>query len=188
MVRFSAPERDIEQMLRFLSRRLPGGVHLVPLLAAHRDELRWRRTFRPLVNALRTSDTPMAWGIREAAPSASAAASGEHHPPRLITSRDPETAALVVDPDASQLITLALGPAEGAERRRDALLLVRDWDLEAGPSVDAALTERAEHARSAVERTARHLRRSAVREGGRWILGVNAPDASQKPELPAGRR
>jgi len=178
MVRFSATQSDIEQMLRFLTRRMPGGVRLVPLQAAHRDELRWRRTIRPLISALRNRDSTMAWGLRPGAHE-----HADNPLPRLTVTRDKHHGTMRIDPDTSQLITLVLGPAEGAERRRDSLLLVRDWDMEAGDDPDAALIERADEARSLVERTARHLRRNAVRESGRWI--VRAEDNTDATEAAA---
>jgi hypothetical protein len=166
MVRFSAPERDIEQMLRFLSRRMPAGVRMVPLQAGHRDALRWRRTVRPLIDSLRSEDGPISWGMR------TAPASGDPAH-RLTVREDEQTETLHVDPDASHLIGLNFGPAEGAERRRDALILVRDWDLEGGHSAEPDVVREADAARNLVERTARHLRRGAVRNDGRWILGEN---------------
>jgi hypothetical protein len=172
MVRFSASELDIEQMLRFLARRMPSGIRLVPLLARHRDDLRWRRTIRPLVTAMRTTDTPLAWGIRDApeAPETSSALS------LLSVEQDNKTGSLVVDPDESHLITLALGPAEGPERRREALLLMRDWDMEAGAEDDAKLARRADLARSLVDRCSRHLRRNASQENGRWVVAGKTRD------------
>jgi hypothetical protein len=166
MVRFSASEPDIELMLRFLARRMPSGIRLVPLLAKHRDDLRWRRTVRPLVNAMRATDTPLAWGIRDAPPPPETASALS----QLSVEQDNKTGALVVDPDESQLITLALGPVEGPERRREALLLMRDWDLEAGDEADSKLSARADLARSLVDRCSRHLRRNASQENGRWIV------------------
>ena len=172
MVRFSASERDIEQMLRFLARRMPTGIRLVPLLARHRDDLRWRRTIRPLVTALRTVDSPFAWGIRDApkTPEASSALS------QLSVEKDNKTGAFIVDPDESHLITLALGPAEGPGRRREALLLMRDWDMEADVEGGNELTQRADLARSLVDRCSRHLRRNASQENGRWIVSSEASD------------
>ncbi len=173
MVRFSASELDIEQMLRFLARRMPTGIRLVPLLARHRDDLRWRRSIRPLVTAMRTVDSPFAWGIRDASkktPEASSALS------QLSVEKDNKTGAIVVDPDESHLITLALGPAEGPERRREALLLMRDWDMEADIEGDSELSQRADLARSLVDRCSRHLRRNASQENGRWVVSCETKD------------
>lgn len=173
MVRFSASELDIEQMLRFLARRMPTGIRLIPLLARHRDDLRWRRTIRPLITAMRTTDTPLAWGIRDTPepPETSSALS------LLSVKQDDKTGTLVVDPDDSQLITLALGPVEGPERRREALLLMRDWDLEAAETQsDSRLSRRADLARSLVDRCSRHLRRNASQENGRWIVVEKTKD------------
>jgi hypothetical protein len=172
MVRFSASELDIEQMLRFLARRMPYGIRLVPLLAKHRDDLRWRRTIRPLVSALRAMDTPFAWGIRDAPESQETSSALS----QLSVEKDNKTGALVVDPDESHLITLAVGPAEGPERRREGLLLMRDWDLEAGDEGDSKLSKRADLARSLVDRCSRHLRRNASQEEGRWVVAEKTRD------------
>ncbi len=166
MVRFSASEPDIEQMLRFLARRMPSGIRLIPLLAKHRDDLRWRRTVRPLVNAMHATDTPLAWGIRDAPPPPEISSALSY----LCVEQDTKTGTLVVDPDESQLITLALGPVEGPDRRREALLLMRDWDLEAGAEAGSLLSARADLARSLVDRCSRHLRRNASQENGRWVV------------------
>jgi hypothetical protein len=172
MVRFSASELDIEQMLRFLARRMPSGIRLVPLLARHRDDLRWRRTIRPLVATLRNTDKPLAWGIRDAPldQETSSALS------LLSVEKDDKTGAITVDPDESHLITLALGPAEGSDRRREGLLLMRDWDLEADAEDDSSLAQRANLARSLVDRCSRHLRRNASQENGRWVVTGETKD------------
>ncbi len=173
MVRFSASETDIEQMLRFLARRMPDGIRLVPLLARHRDDLRWRRTVRPLVTAMRSTDAPLAWGIRDTPPPPETSSALS----LLNVTQDTKTGALTVDPDASQLITLALGPVEGGqERRREALLLMRDWDMEAGVGADSNLSARANLARSLVDRCSRHLRRNASQVNGRWIVTEKTKD------------
>ncbi|MBC8101330.1 MAG: hypothetical protein H7Z41_01915 [Cytophagales bacterium] len=174
MVRFSAAEADIEQMLRFLVRRMPSGIRLVPLQARHRDDLRWRRTIRPLVHALRATDGPIAWGLRDAPPGDTSRA-GMAAIPRLDAVQDPKTGTLTIDPDDSQLITLALGPAEGKSRRREALLLMRDWDVEADVEPDTPLARRADLARSLVDRCSRHLRRNAFQVEGRWLVGDTEP-------------
>ncbi|MES2459242.1 MAG: hypothetical protein V4671_01575 [Armatimonadota bacterium] len=151
---------------------MPDGIRLIPLLARHRDDLRWRRTIRPLVTAMRTKDTPLAWGIRDAPGTAETSSAVS----LLSVEKDNKTGSLVVDPDESQLITLALGPAEGPDRRREALLLMRDWDLEAGAEEDSKLSERADLARSLVDRCSRHLRRNASQENGRWVVFEKTKD------------
>lgn len=154
MVRFSAPPEEIAALLRFAARRLPNGMRLVPLSASNRDDLRFRRTSRPLLRALERSNASLLWGI---------CSSTEDETP-LAKQYATDSEQIQVDPEASRLIVLWLGPAEGPERRREGLLEVRDWLNAAG---DALLPE-SEAARDLVERCARRLRRRGVYENGRW--------------------
>ncbi len=154
MIRFSAGESEIQGLLRFLARRAPGGMLMTPLVAGSRDELRLRRTSRPLLERLAEDDGATAWGLRPAA--------DEGAP--LVAARN-GSGALHVDPEASRMIVLQLGPARGGERRRDGLLEARDPDEPPGRGAG-----RAPSARHLVERCARRIRRRGRLEGGRWHI------------------
>ena len=73
----------------------------------------------------------------------------------------------VVGRDRS-LIVLDLGPAEGLDRQREAILSVRDW-MEAGNGA-VELSPEAAFARHLIERCARSIRRRGGLEDGRWHL------------------
>lgn len=149
MIRFSAGEAEIEAILRFLARRMPGGLLTTPLVARSRDDLRFRRTTRPLLNRLREKDHAMSWGLRFGA---------EEKTP-VVVSRD-ASGRLQVDPEASRMIVLQLGPSRGTDRRRDGLLEARDF-------TDPPLSP---EPRDTVERCARRIRRRSVFQEGRWHL------------------
>jgi|GEM_PF-3368516 hypothetical protein len=195
MIRFSATELELEAMLRFLTRRIRdpqappdadgrrrGRLLLTPLTAADRDALRFRRTTRPLVNQLRSEDGPLAWGMR--------LASDEDAP--LVVRRDRATRELHVDPEASRLIVLALGPVHsGGERRREGVLEVRDWVAEeemVAPDAPAdaprpkgvILLPQALVARDLVERCARRLRRRGHQISGRWHVPPLLPEDDEE--------
>jgi hypothetical protein len=169
MVRFSAGESEIEALLRFLARRTPGGMLMTPLVAQSRDDLRFRRTPRPLLSRLREDERAMAWGLRPAA--------DEDAP--FVASRN-GSGTLSVDPEASRMIVLQLGPARGPDRRRDGLLEARDWadggpnpTQEAGtqaPGAGPPLANRSAFARQLVERCARRIRRRGQFQNGRWHI------------------
>ena len=158
MIRFSAAESEIEALLRFLARRTPGGLVLAPLVGKDRDDLRLRRTPRPLMQRLEKEDPATTWGLRPAS---------DRDAP-LVKTRDPASGLLVVDPEASRLIVLQVGAAQGAERRREGLLEVRDW----ADSADAqpVITPQALFARALLVRCARRLRRRGSLENGRWYV------------------
>ena len=169
MIRFSADEAELEALLRFLMRRGvklsngqgAEGVLMAPLAAGSRDDLRFRRTPRPLLTRLREEDAALTWGLRPAF---------EQGEP-LVTART-RTGQLQVDPEASRMIVLQLGPAQGPERRREGLLEARDWFDPADASPDTLATQsRREHfARELVERCARRIRRRGRLENGRWHI------------------
>src|SRR5437762_902933 len=115
MIRFNANEMEIERVLRFLSRRMRGRLRAVPLEGKGRDDLRFRHTLYPLIHRLESADDPLAWGLCR------------HTEPELpLVVRRKGSTRLTVDPEASHLIVLDLGPAEGLDRRRDAILSIRD--------------------------------------------------------------
>lgn len=159
MIRFSAVEPEIEAMLRFLARRTPGGLRMTPLAGRNRDDLRFRRTPRPLMKRLVGDDAATQWGLR---PATDADAP-------VVKKRDPASGLLIVDPEASRLILLQLGAAQGPERRRDGLLEARDWT---DTSAEAPVTApQALFARALLERCARRLRRHGCQKNGRWFQG-----------------
>jgi hypothetical protein len=53
---------------------------------------------------------------------------------------------------------------------------MRDWDLEAEVEDDSSLAQRANLARSLVDRCSRHLRRNASQENGRWVVTGETKD------------
>ena len=158
MIRFSAVESEVEALLRFLTRRSPGGLLMAPLTATNQDELRFRRTPRPLMQRLETDDAAALWGLRPAM---------DHDAP-LVKRHDQASGLLVVEPEASRLIVLQMGAAQGPERRREGLLEARDWTDPA--DVRAVVTPQALFARALVTRCARRLRRRGCLENGRWYL------------------
>lgn len=194
MIRFSATEREVEAMLRFLLRRtrdpearfMSGGARrsngllLTPLMATDRDQLRFRRTSRPLIHRLRADDAPLAWGLRLLSDAAAP----------LVVRRDRQTRELHVDPESSRLILLWLGAAQaGAERRREGVLEVRDWvaseddeltSPEAPPDSPrpkgVVLLPQTLLARDLVERCSRRLRRRGHLVSGRWHVPPLLPD------------
>jgi hypothetical protein len=180
MVRFSAEEREIAALVRFLARRAPGGLWMLPLEASHRDELRFRRTPRPFLTRLAREDGPLSWGLLPFPDAPNGA--GTTPPKRVAVDRTEQaeaTARLRVDPDESGLIVLALGPPQGPERRRDGVLATRDpLPVRVSPVPAALVSENGDAGDGSapdlradlVEKCARRLRRRAVRrEGdGRW--------------------
>lgn len=161
MIRFSAGEEEIACLLHFLARRMPGGIRMVPLKARDRDDLRFRHSPRPLIERLaRDPSAAQAWGLR---PGDDADASLIRLP-----AASPRSQSIAVDPEASRLIVLHLGPAQGPERRRDGLLEARDWTADSpdGPR----LLPQSALARDLVQRGARHLRRRGQMLNGRWHL------------------
>lgn len=141
--------------MRFLARRMPGGMVMTPLAAKSRDDLRFRRTPRPLLSRLEEDAQPTIWGLRPAR--------DEDAP--FVASRNGQ-GLIHVDPEASRLIVLQLGSAQGRAGRRDGLLEVRDWMDGSEP----LLTPQAEQARSLVERCARRIRRRGQLQNGHWHL------------------
>jgi hypothetical protein len=194
MIRFSATQEEIESLLRFLARRtrglrIPGlpsrngrdplsGFYMTPMVAAERSELRFRRTPRPFLNALRDEDGPLVWGMRLAAD-----AEGP-----LAIRRDKVEEKLYVEPEESRLITLALGaPQDPVERRREGVIEVRDWVMPEPEPEDGApkprgvlLLPQAYVARNLVERAARRLRRRGHLENGRWHVPPLPQDDSDE--------
>jgi hypothetical protein len=161
MVRFSAGEDEITALLRFMTRKSRGGLRLVPLLTPRRDDLRLRRTTRPIARRITEDDGPTAWGLRLATSDAIA--------PPLRIKRLKESGNYIVDPEASRLVLFQLGPASGSERRREAVLEVRDPEDENG--IPHPLNER-----DLIERCARRLRRRSQFENGRWIVTASSSD------------
>ncbi len=157
MIRFSAETSEIERMLRYLGRRMPGGMLMLPLVGADRHDLRFRRTPRPLLERLNEEDGATAWGLRPGA-----------YQDWPVVTRHNGSERLVVDADASHLILLQLDSAEGFDRRRNGLLSVRDWwNLD---PTNAETEKQALFARSLVERCARRVRRRGYFENGRWHI------------------
>ena len=191
MIRFTASEVEIAGLARFLERRarrvLPMDVAgslssllWLPLVAARRDDLRPRRTNRAFVRLLRTSDDPLAWGIRLASDAA--------HPYRITT--DEKTEILRVDPEASRLILFAVGAPlpepEGVTlpvRRREGLIELRDWVEEDAPDAipdtptpkGVTFLPQTLTARDLVARCTRRLRRRGMLEGNRWHVPPGLP-------------
>lgn len=160
MIRFSAGESEIAGLLHFLARRMPGGLRLVPMSGRTRADLRLRHTPRPLLRQLESVDQALEWGLRPA--------TGDDAAPILSRRTDSSNDPLIVDADASRLIVLQLGPAQGQERRRDGLLEARDW-VERDASGKTLLPE-SSVARDLVERCARRVRRRGQYQQGRWHL------------------
>lgn len=155
MIRFTAEPCEIERILRYLTRRMPGGARLVPLEGRDRHDLRFRHTPRPLLTRLAADDRPTAWGLR---------AGAENAAPFVRQGKGAESFG--VEAEASHLIVLALGQAQGAARQREGLLFVRDWPELPGEdgSSDLAVSKHL------LECCARTIRRRGRFEGGRWHL------------------
>ncbi len=147
-------------MLRFLARRTPGGLLMMPLTGRNRDDLRFRRTSRPLMQRLAADDAATQWGLRSAT---------DKDAP-LVKKRDASSGLLIVDPEASRLILLRLGAAQGAARRRDGLLEARDWTISPAADELPVIAPQALFARALLERCARRLRRHGCLENGRWFV------------------
>jgi hypothetical protein len=156
MFRFAAGEEEIIALLKFLGQRAGGGVMCLPLLARHRDDLRFRVTIRPLAERLGRDERGMAWGF----------CARRHPPERLFVARNEER-LFRVDPEASRLILLDFGPVVGGERRREAVIETRDWVHKDTPE---ELAPASVAARKLVEKCARRMRRRGVFDGWRWQI------------------
>jgi hypothetical protein len=157
MIRFTAEPCEIERMLRYLTRRMPGGMRLVPLEGKDRHDLRFRHTPRPLLTRLETDDRPTAWGLRAGAYDAAP-----------LVRQGKRAGPLCVEAEASHLIVLDLGPAQGAARQREGLLFVRDWPEP--PDEDGSADSDLTFSKHLLERCARSIRRRGRFEDGRWYL------------------
>jgi hypothetical protein len=157
MIRFSAEASEIEHMLRFLSRRMPGGLWMLPLVGADRHDQRFRRTPRPLIERLEEDASPTAWGLRP----------GAYKDRPIVFKRD-SSRRRVVDAEASHLILLQLEEAQGLHGRREGILAVRDW-WDSGTS-HTELSAQAVLIRNLLERYARRVRRRGHFENGRWYI------------------
>lgn len=152
MVRFSVSESEIAALVRFLTRRTEGGLWMVPLEAAHRDELRFRRTARPFLRRLTYGEQPLHWGLL---PAPEKSGDSDVMPPaaRISVRRvraasgsnaTPDTTQplLSVDPDLNGLIVLILSEPSGPSRRREGILATRD-PLHPAPKAPATDIEKA---------------------------------------------